>query len=135
MTQIKDMTKNGMIIESNVLVKSKEIKQTKNNDNYLKIAVQDQTGTMNAVIWNIDSNTKAQKIEEGDAIHIEKGTVSVYKDIISIVINEFDIDPSIDIDELIPSAPMSETQLKEKLEQIVDLIENKTIHTLSLIHI
>lgn len=131
MTQIKDMTKNGMIIESNVLVKSKEIKQTKNNDNYLKIAVQDQTGTMNAVIWNIDSNTKAQKIEEGDAIHIEKGTVSVYKDIISIVINEFDIDPSIDIDELIPSAPMSETQLKEKLEQIVDLIENKTIHTIT----
>lgn len=132
MTQIKDMTKNNMIIETEVLVKSLEIKQTKNNDNYLQLQLQDQTGTIKAMIWNINANYKAQKIESGTTLHIDKGTVSVYNDITSLIINEFDIDETIDIDTLIPAAPLSAKDLESRIYQIINLIENETLHNITI---
>ena len=131
MTQIKDMTKNNMIIETEVLVKSLEIKQTKNNDNYLQLQLQDQTGTIKAMIWNINANYKAQKIESGTTLHIDKGTVSVYNDITSLIINEFDIDETIDIDTLIPAAPLSAKDLESRIYQIIDLIDSEAIYSIT----
>lgn len=129
--QIKDMTKNNMIIETDVLIKTLEIKQTKKNDNYLQLSLQDHTGVIKAMIWNIDSNHKAQKLKVGDPVHIQKGTVSVFNDITSLIINEFDVDHSIDIDTLIPSAPMTAKELQYRIDQIITLIQNDDLQQIT----
>lgn len=129
MTQIKDMNRNNMVIEETlVLVKALEIKQTRHNKNYLQLQIQDKTGSIKAMIWDIDSNNKAQKIKESDALVIHKGTVSIYRDVASIVINEFDMEPDADMDQLVPSAPQSEEELRTQIQHAVDSIQNKDLN-------
>lgn len=132
--KVKEMIGNNTKIEhAEVLIKDLEIKQTKKNVNYLFLRVQDETGSIPAMIWQIDTNKKAQKLEIGQAIYILNGSVSVYNDNTSITINDFDIDYNndIDIDSITPSAPISEDDLKNNIEKVVSLIKNPTLHTIT----
>lgn len=132
MKKIKDLLNNQLSnVDIQFIVKETDIKETKNNKSYLFLNVQDATGTMTAKIWNYDSNQKAQYINTGDVLSATVNA-SEYNGITSLVINDFDILDDINKDQFIPSAPLSETDLKSKIYQIIDLIKNETLHAITL---
>lgn len=132
MKKIKDLLNNQLSnVDIQFIVKETDIKETKNNKSYLFLNVQDETGTITAKIWNYDSNQKAQYINTGDVLSATVNA-SEYNGITSLVINDFDILDDVDKDQFIPSAPLSEADLKSKIYQIIDLIENKTLHDITL---
>lgn len=132
MKKIKDLLNNQLSnVNTQFIVKETDIKETKNNKSYLFLNVQDSTGTMTAKIWNYDFNQKAQYINTGDVLSATVNA-SEYNGTTSLVINDFDILDDIDKDQFIPSAPLSETDLKSKIYQIIDLIENETLHAITL---
>lgn len=132
MKKIKDLLNNQLSnVDIQFIVKETDIKETKNNKSYLFLNVQDATGTITAKIWNYDSNQKAQYINTGDVLSATVNA-SEYNGITSLVINDFDILDDIDKDQFIPSAPLSETDLKSKIYQIIDLIENETLHAITI---
>lgn len=132
MKKIKDLLNNQLSnVDIQFIVKETDIKETKNNKSYLFLNVQDETGTITAKIWNYDSNQKAQYINTGDILSATVNA-SEYNGITSLVINNFDILDDVDKDQFIPSAPLSEADLKSKIYQIIDLIENETLHDITL---
>lgn len=131
MKQIKDLLNNQLSnVDTQFIVKETDIKETKNNNSYLFLNIQDTTGTMTAKIWNYDTNQKAQYIKVGDILSATVNA-SEYNGVTSLVINNFDILEDADKDEFIPSAPLSAKDLESKIGQIIDLIGNETLHSIT----
>ena len=69
--------KEGKTIQGFFLCLEKSLRHSRNGDLYIDIILRDQTGKINAKIWD-KVNEFDKKFQNGDAVAI-KGTVEVYQ--------------------------------------------------------
>lgn len=130
MRKIKEIKGNIQNIQTSALVRECEIKQTRHNSNYLHLNLEDQTGSIRAMMWDYDKNEKAHFIKAGQVIDILQGDASEKNGITSLIIKDFDVKEDVDIDKYIKSAPLSKEELQNGLFTYVQKIENEMLYHL-----
>ena len=83
MTFIKDL-QDGSHIVSHYFCKDKQQLMTKNGKDYLKLTLEDKTGVINAMVWDI--GPQIGSFEKGDIIKID-AKASVYNDALQLTVS------------------------------------------------
>lgn len=103
---------------------------------YFALTLQDNSGTLEARKWGIDDNDLLI-IQPGELIRVD-GMMQNYKGHPQLKINSIDAvdDSQIDLTKYIPSAPCNIDKMKAKLDEFIEMIEDKDLHdlTYNLIH-
>lgn len=127
--KIKDIKNEIPELTLDCFVKTKQTKETKNNNPYYLLTLQDKTGEIDAKIWNVDKNIDAQQIDTGQVLRVT-GNASKFNDVISITIKQFKILKDADISDYVTEAPLSEHEMQLKLFDYVTSIENPLLQDL-----
>ena len=124
----------GDRVNSRFAVVSKQLapfsaKSSKGGQEYLKILLQDSSGTMEARLWE-DALAYDPLFQIDDIIYVE-GLVSQYNGL-QLTIKHLEYVPpeNIDISEFISSGPVNLSQLKQELSNHIEAIENSQIREL-----
>lgn len=120
----------GDEIEDIFYCKQKTLGTAKNGSNYYAVLLQDNSGTINAKIWDIN-NRLILDFNTGDFIKV-KGTVSSFNNNLQITITEASLveTSDININDFCPVTPKDIEELESKLHQYVDTIENEYLNKL-----
>lgn len=126
-SQLKELT--GSEIISFYLVAEKDLREGK-NDFYLRLRLQDKTGSLVANLWK-DAKKEAENFSEGDVVKI-KATVQNYKGQIQLNIAKvrFADHSEYDIDEFLARSKKNPDLLAEQLFGFVDKVENPFLNKL-----
>ena len=124
---IKDIIGTEGPIQMTMLVKSSARGISTSGSPYLSVIFQDKSGSIEAKMWSITENDELL-CTPGQVLLVE-GTVTMYRGHPQIRIE--DIQPvessHINYEKLIPTAPLSTEELKKRVYDYVDLIEDKEI--------
>lgn len=114
------------VLKEQMFVKEAEMKKTKNGDNYYELFLQKKELLKEARIWS--KFITDEKIEKGVLLNFE-GIVDMYQEKENLVIHQYKVIKKGDFDpkEYIKSAPLTEEEMKEKLEKIIDNIETPVL--------
>lgn len=120
----------GDEIEDIFYCKQKTLGTAKNGSNYYAVLLQDNSGTINAKIWDIN-NRLILDFNTGDFIKV-KGTVSSFNNNLQITITEASLveTSDININDFCPVTPKDTEELESKLHQYVDTIEDEYLNKL-----
>ncbi|MCF7823810.1 MAG: HD domain-containing protein [Candidatus Marinimicrobia bacterium] len=133
-TQIKKFKKNTSI-QGFFLVRAKHLRSTRNNHPYLQLELQDNSGTIEAKVWE-DVPAFEKSFEEGDAV-VVKGRVSEYADRLQLEVvdiakasSEKHADYGFDLASLIPTTKHNVEQMWKELAGIIKNMKNPHLQTL-----
>ncbi len=113
------------------LVKSSEVKKTTNGKQYIDIELVDKTGEINAKIWEYTEEKEA--ILKNNSIVKVRGEVLEWNGSKQLKVNKVrakNSSDSIQVSELIPSAPISNDEMYTEVESYIDKINDKEIKLL-----
>jgi len=121
---IKDMTI-GDQIKGFFLLQDAYLKTTLAGKSFLSMVLSDSSGTIDAQIWDYTGPITQKEI--GAVVNI-RGTVSEFKGTLQITVDRLRIANSNDqyaISDLVPTAPIDAAAAWQKLQEIVDTIEDQ----------
>lgn len=115
--------------EGFLLVKSSEKRLNKNNEPYLDITLSDNTGDINAKVWNCDDTPPAP----GSVLKV-RGSVTEYNKRLQFRIDRFR--PSaeqddIDLSELVASAPRPADEMFGEITAVIEAMENPVVKSIT----
>jgi len=133
-TQIKNFTRNSSI-QGFFLVREKHLRSTRNNHPYLQLELQDNTGDIEAKIWE-DVPAFEKTFEAGDAV-VVKGRVSEYAERLQLEIEDIarasqekHAEYGFHISKLIPSTRRDIERMWKSLGSIIQAMKNKYLKQL-----
>lgn len=133
-TQIKNFKKNTRI-QGFFLVREKHLRSTRNNHPYLQLQLQDNTGTIEAKVWE-DVPAFERSFEEGDAV-VVKGRVSEYAERLQLEIEDIarasskkHAEYGFKLAKLIPASKSNVEQMWKSLAKIIGGMSNSHLQTL-----
>lgn len=97
---------------------------------YLSFTMQDDTGVIDAKYWNVHEDV-LYSYAPGQVVEVS-GDVITHQKQLQFRVNKAVIqDPvSVDINEYVPSGPVSQEELHHRIHAYLDSVQNKTIQTL-----
>lgn len=133
-TKIKNFRKNSLI-QGFFLVREKHLRSTRTNHPYLQLDLQDNTGNIEAKVWeNVPAFEKS--FDEGDAV-VVKGRVSLYREQLQLEIEDIGkaspekhAEYGFDLSKLIPSTNQNVSQMWRELAKIIKNMENVQLKAL-----
>ena len=133
-TQIKNFKKNTLI-QGFFLVREKHLRSTKTNHPYLQLDLQDNTGNIEAKVWeNVPAFEKS--FDVGDAV-VVKGRVSLYREQLQLEVedigkasSEKHADYGFELSKLIPSTRYNVNTMWRELAKIIKDMKNEHLKTL-----
>lgn len=123
--------KAGDKIDAFVLVKSCDLKKTTAGKQYIDLNLVDKTSEINAKIW--ENAKENEELIKGNSIVKIRGEVIEWAGSLQLKITKVRVPldgEKIEISELTPSAPISDTQMLEELRSYIYKIEDSQIRTL-----
>ena len=133
-TQIKDFKKNTRI-QGFYLVREKHLRSTRNNHPYLQLDLQDNSGSIEAKVWE-DVPAFSKSFDEGDAV-VVKGRVSEYRERLQLEIEDIGAatpekhaEFGFDITKLIPSSSLDADEMWKALGALIKDMKNKHLKQL-----
>ena len=124
---IKDLIGNTAINET-YLCKSKNLATAKNGSNYYNLTLMDKTGTIDAKIWDINSDL-INDFNVGDFITIE-GTITTFNEKLQINITSTNIATDYDAENYFPKTEKNINELCDKLHRLINSVSNDNLNTL-----
>ncbi|BEP29857.1 3'-5' exoribonuclease YhaM family protein [Helicovermis profundi] len=121
----------GDDIQSFFIIKDLNLKTSSNNKKYFDMTLSDKTGQMNSKVWDI----KDEMIDlyKTGAIVKVKGVVTLWQNNKQLKISKIrlknDAD-NVDINELVPSAPIEPSLMYKEIFELTDLMENNDVKKL-----
>lgn len=129
---IKDIIDQEGPVQLTLLVKNVTRALSSSGVPYLSITFQDKSGIIDAKMWQISENDELLAVP-GQVLLVD-GVVSNYKGHPQIKVEE--IEPvdlkNVNIEKLIPSSPIPIDELKKKVYEYIDLINDEEIKKLTL---
>lgn len=133
-TKIKNFRKNSLI-QGFFLVREKHLRSTRTNHPYLQLDLQDNTGTIEAKVWeNVPAFEKS--FDVGDAV-VVKGRVSSYRDQLQLEIEDIGkaspekhAEYGFNLSKLIPSTRHNVNQMWRELAKIIKDMDDQHLKAL-----
>ncbi len=133
-TRIKNFRKNTLI-QGFFLVREKHLRSTRTNHPYLQLYLQDNTGSIEAKVWeNVPAFEKS--FDEGDAV-VVKGRISQYREQLQLEVEDIGKaspekhgEYGFDLSKLIPSSKQNVNQMWRELAKIIKGMKNPFLKTL-----
>lgn len=113
-------------IQSFFLIKASDCKTTNNNKNYLDLTLVDQTGEINAKLW--DYSVEAGEQYVANALVKVKGTVNEWQSRLQLKIDKIRLstaEDGLDIGDFVPVAPYSAEFMYGEIESYMNRIGNQ----------
>lgn len=113
----------GGKVDEVFLLKSREVRSYGNGKLYIQAQLADKTGTIVAVMWDVDS-TQIESFGTDGFLRVQ-GQIKEYKNKLQLDIKSFSrelIPPS--LEELLPSSERDVGELRKELEEIVDSVKD-----------
>lgn len=120
--------KAGDLIQSFFLVKAAEYKTTNNNKSYLDLTLVDQTGEINAKLWDYNAETDPQYT--ANMLVRVRGSVSEWQSRLQLKIDRIRVateEDGLDIGDFVPVAPHSPEEMYAEIEKYIEMIRNADI--------
>ena len=114
------------------LIKSFEVKKTTNGKQYIDIELVDKTGEINAKVWDYSKETEVL-IEKNPIVKV-RGEVLEWSGTRQLKVNkirEKKDEDNVQIQELIPAAPIEPSEMLEKVKSYIKKIRDNEIRTLT----
>lgn len=128
--KIKDL-QSGDIIQKFFLIKSADSKTTSNNKSYLDLTLMDQTGEINAKIWDSSDDDQAQY--HPNALVKIRGVVSEWQNKLQLKIEKIRLaadEDQLNIGDFVPVAPHSPEFMYAEIENYIHKIGNQDIRNI-----
>lgn len=122
--KIRDF-QSGDLIQSFFLVKAAEYKTTSNNKSYLDLTLVDQTGDINAKLW--DHSAEMEPQYTANLLVRVRGNVSEWQNKLQLKIDKIRVateEDGLDIGDFVPVAPYSPEAMYAELEEYMGMIRN-----------
>jgi len=133
-TQIKKFKRNTRI-QGFFLVREKHLRSTRNNKPYLQLNLQDNSGSIEAKVWE-DVPAFEKSFDEGDAV-VVKGRVSEYAERLQLEVEDIGkaslekhSDYGFDLAKLIPASQHNVSQMWRELGKIIKQMSNPFLKSL-----
>lgn len=126
--KIKDF-QSGDLIQSYFLVKAAEYKTTSNQKNYLDLTLVDQTGEINAKLWDYSLEAEPQYVSSM-LVRI-RGTVSEWQNRLQLKVERIRMateEDNLDVGDFVPVAPYSPEVMFAEIEEYMGMIKNTDIY-------
>lgn len=130
MKKIKNL-RAGENIQAFFLVKAAEVKVTNTNKNYLDLTLVDQTGEINAKLWDHNSEEGPQYLP--NTLVKVKGTVNEWQNRLQLKIEKIRAatdEDGLTISNFVPSAPCSPEFMYAEILGYIDKIKNQDMHNI-----
>jgi len=121
----------GDSVQSFFLVKSADSKTGSNNKNYLDLTLVDQTGELNAKIWDRSDEDEQQYVP--NTLVRVRGTVNEWQSRLQLKIDKIRVatdEDDLDIGEFVPVAPYSPEFMYAEIESYIGKIKNQDMHNI-----
>ncbi|HRU54961.1 MAG TPA: HD domain-containing protein [Candidatus Sumerlaeia bacterium] len=121
----------GFKIESVYLIKDVDKKTKKNGEPYVSLTLQDNTGTINAIMWDDVDSFLNNRISTGDFIFI-RASINEYNKQIQAIISEVKkIDISqVEVEKFQPASSRPIPEMKEELSAFIKRVEAPHLQSL-----
>ncbi len=106
----------------------KDAKQTQKGDLYLTLGLADETGEVEAKVWE-NAQEVDSRFQKGDVARV-KGTLDSYKGQKQVVVTHLEHADREEIERLIPKAPRSLEEMEAEWHALVALVENPHLKAL-----
>ncbi|GMA98599.1 HD domain-containing protein [Pelosinus sp. IPA-1] len=126
--KIKDF-QSGDLVQSYFLVKAAEYKTTSNQKNYLDLTLVDQTGEINAKLWDYSLETEPQYVSS--MLVRVRGTVSEWQNRLQLKVDRIRMateEDNLDVGDFVPVAPYSPEVMFAEIEEYIGMIKNTDIY-------
>lgn len=112
-------------------VSSKSENTAKNGSTYHALVLQDNTGKVDAKIWEIKTDLIDANYAAGDIVRVI-GNVTTFNGSLQISVTGLELldKDEVDISEFCPTTPQDIDKMTEELIAMVDSVENENLHTL-----
>lgn len=121
----------GDTVQSFFLVKAANSKTGSNNKSFLDLTLVDQTGELNAKIW--DSNDADVEQYVPNTLVKVRGSVNEWQSRLQLKIDKIrvtTVEDDLDIGEFVPVAPYSPEFMYAEIESYIDKISNQDMHAI-----
>lgn len=121
----------GDIVQSFFLVKSADSKTGSNNKSYLDLTLVDNTGDINAKIWD-RSEEDVEKYVPNTLVKV-RGVVNEWQSRLQLKIEKIRVttaEDDLDIGEFVPVAPYSPEFMYAEIESYIEKIKNQDMHNI-----
>jgi 3'-5' exoribonuclease len=118
----------GDLIQSFFLVKAAEYKTTNNNKSYLDLTLVDQTGEINAKLW--DYNAEVDPQYAANMLVRVRGSISEWQNRLQLKIDKIRVaieEDRLNIGDFVPVAPYSPEMMYAEIEKYMGMIRNTDI--------
>jgi 3'-5' exoribonuclease len=126
--KIRDF-QSGDLVQSYFLVKAAEYKTTSNQKNYLDLTLVDQTGEINAKLWDYSLETEPQYVSS--MLVRVRGTVSEWQNRLQLKVDRIRMateEDNLDVGDFVPVAPYSPEVMFAEIEEYMGMIKNVDIY-------
>lgn len=126
--KIRDF-QSGDLVQSYFLVKAAEYKTTSNQKNYLDLTLVDQTGEINAKLWDYSIEAEPQYV--ASMLVRVRGTVSEWQNRLQLKVDRIRIateEDNLDVGDFVPVAPYSPEVMFAEIEEYMGMIKNVDIY-------
>jgi 3'-5' exoribonuclease len=128
--KIRDM-ESGQSVEGFFLVREREIRQTKAGKEYISLVIQDDTGTVDAKIWD-NAEKLANEFSAGDLVKIQ-AQVGTYRDNLDLSVRRLRAaspEDNLEITDFMPRSPYDTEEMAGRLRGILDAVQEPFIRRL-----
>lgn len=125
--KIKDFQA-GDLVQNFFLVKAAEYKTASNHKSYLDLTLVDQTGEINAKLWDYSTETEPQYT--ANCLIRVRGVVSEWQNRLQLKIDKIRLttaEDQLDIGDFVPAAPFSPEEMYAVIEKYMDKIRHPDI--------
>lgn len=121
----------GDVVQNFFLVKAADSKTGSNNKNYLDLTLVDQTGEINAKIWDRSDEDVEQYVP--NTLVKVRGVVNEWQSRMQLKIDKIrvaTVADDLDIGDFVPVAPYSPEFMYAEIESYIDRIKNQDMHNI-----
>ena len=124
----------GLLFESFYLLSDAQIRQSKNGSPYLFASLSDNSGKVNAIAW--DYNGSLSSADTGKIVFVD-GQAGVYNGAPQVICTTIELATEeeckrIDLEEIIPFAPVDCEHAAQKMRELLVSIEDKDYRNITL---
>lgn len=128
MTKIVNFTENQILSDIKFLIKTADVLQTHTGKDYLNLTLADDSGEINAKVWNITENDKRDLI--AGKVCVLSGKITSYNGNLQVTIYEITTRVDQDFTGLIKSAPEGKDELLKEFNSFRDQIHDQVYKTI-----
>jgi 3'-5' exoribonuclease len=119
----------GDLVQNFFLIKAADYKTTSNNKSFLDLTLVDQTGEINAKLWDHSVDSEPHYVQ--NTLVRVRGSVSEWQSKLQLKIDKIRLaaeEDGLDIGDFVPVAPHSPEMMYAEIEKYISMIQNQDIH-------